>query len=112
MTWRFGLSLVASISAALLLTGGALADSAISQPRQSELDNLFEQDCGSCHGLTRRGGLGSPLLPEALADKSDEVLVEIILDGPMRHIQTSHKHVVIPHIILALCQTHTVKSYF
>ncbi|HJP20598.1 MAG: cytochrome c [Alphaproteobacteria bacterium] len=81
MTWRFGLSLVASISAALLLTGGALADSAISQPRQSELDNLFEQDCGSCHGLTRRGGLGSPLLPEALADKSDEVLVEIILDG-------------------------------
>ncbi len=81
MTWRPGLSFAAFVAASLLLTGAALADSDISKPRRSELDNLFEQDCGSCHGLTRKGGLGSPLLPESLAGKSDEVLVEIILDG-------------------------------
>ncbi|MDP6623811.1 MAG: cytochrome c [Alphaproteobacteria bacterium] len=82
MTWRFGPSFAVFVSALLLLTSSAaLADDAIVKLRQSELENLFEQDCGSCHGLTRRGGLGSPLLPEALADKTDEVLVEIILDG-------------------------------
>jgi len=42
---------------------------------------LLEQDCGSCHGLTRRGGLGSALLPDNIAHFTDDALVDIILDG-------------------------------
>lgn len=49
--------------------------------RQSELRHLVLHDCGSCHGLTMKGGLGSPLLPSLLADKSDEALQHVILNG-------------------------------
>lgn len=50
-------------------------------PRQKELLYLLEQDCGSCHGLTRKGGLGPSLLPTDIADKPDEGLVDAILQG-------------------------------
>ncbi len=49
--------------------------------RRAWLDNLLAQDCGSCHGLTRKGGLGPPLLPGNLAGKSDALLVKTILQG-------------------------------
>ena len=49
--------------------------------RQAELLNLVRHDCGSCHGLTLAGGLGLPLLPEALKGKSPEALRETILRG-------------------------------
>ncbi|ROR29519.1 c-type cytochrome [Inmirania thermothiophila] len=49
--------------------------------RQQALLRLLRQDCGSCHGMTLRGGLGSPLTPEALAGKPDDLLVTTILDG-------------------------------
>jgi cytochrome c55X len=52
--------------------------------RQAELLYLLEQDCGSCHGLTRKGGLGPSLLPEAIAGRSDEELVATILAGSAR----------------------------
>lgn len=45
------------------------------------LVRLVRQDCGSCHGLTLKGGLGSPLLPTTLADKPAESLVATILHG-------------------------------
>lgn len=48
---------------------------------EARLRHLVRQDCGSCHGLTFRGGLGSPLTPAALVDKPDESLVATILDG-------------------------------
>ncbi len=50
-------------------------------PRQRELLYLLQQDCGSCHGLTRKGGLGPSLLPSALAQRSDELLQATILHG-------------------------------
>lgn len=53
----------------------------ISPSRQAELHNLVVQDCGSCHGLTMRGGLGKPLLPERLAPFPDGAIADIILDG-------------------------------
>jgi cytochrome c55X len=68
----------------LLAAAGAVtaAPAAETPPaRQAELRHLLLHDCGSCHGMTLRGGLGRPLLPEALADRSDEVLAEIILQG-------------------------------
>lgn len=49
--------------------------------RERELIGLVRQDCGSCHGMTLRGGLGAPLLPETLAHLNTEGVAEIILDG-------------------------------
>lgn len=57
------------------------ADSDISHQRQLELVKMVRNDCGSCHGLTLKGGLGSPLLPESLRDKSVIGLREVILRG-------------------------------
>jgi cytochrome c55X len=49
--------------------------------RQKYLSELLKNDCGACHGLTLRGGIGSPLLPENLKGKSDEYLLKTILEG-------------------------------
>ena len=66
----------------LVASGLALATAAPLAPeRQSELSVLLDQDCGSCHGLTRKGGLGSALLPDNIAHFTDDALIEIILEG-------------------------------
>jgi cytochrome c55X len=49
--------------------------------RQAALRDLLLQDCGSCHGLTLKGGLGPPLLPSSLAGKDAEGLAEVVLRG-------------------------------
>lgn len=82
----FTFSLVASLAAlaagsVALAFGPAGADSAIGPERGKELSYLVRQDCGSCHGMTLKGGLGRPLLPENLAGADTEALAEIILDG-------------------------------
>lgn len=53
----------------------------MNQTRRAELDHLLRQDCGSCHGMTMKGGLGPALLPENLHGKSDAFLVYTILEG-------------------------------
>lgn len=68
-----------SLAALLLLTLPALAD--VPPDRATELEHLVLQDCGSCHGLTRKGGLGRPLTSDALAHADREGLALIILDG-------------------------------
>lgn len=45
------------------------------------LEHMLKQDCGSCHGLTMKGGLGRPLTPDALADADPQALASIILNG-------------------------------
>jgi cytochrome c55X len=65
---------------AAVLVAGSLA-AAPSKIRQGELIYRLRQDCGSCHGMTLKGGLGPPLLPAAMAGKSDEALVDVILYG-------------------------------
>jgi len=57
------------------------AGETISTDRQSGLLYMLRQDCGSCHGMTMKGGLGPGLLPADLKDKADDALVAIILDG-------------------------------
>jgi cytochrome c55X len=42
---------------------------------------LVRQDCGSCHGLTLKGGLGPSLEPAALAGKDVEFLSYVVLHG-------------------------------
>lgn len=66
---------------AVCLLGVGMAHAAPAPDRQTQLRDLLAQDCGACHGMTRRGGLGPPLLPEALGGKSDAVLAAVILDG-------------------------------
>ena len=53
----------------------------ISPQRQQELTHLLKQDCGSCHGMTLKGGLGPALLPGNLAGKPNYVLVGAIKYG-------------------------------
>ncbi len=52
-----------------------------SADRQAQLIRLVRDDCGSCHGLTLKGGLGTPLTPDAIAGKQDMLLRETILRG-------------------------------
>ena len=49
--------------------------------RQAELLYLLKHDCGSCHGMTRKGGLGPPLLPDNLDKRPQLLMVNTILDG-------------------------------
>lgn len=72
---------IAFLTLAVLLAAPPAVAGGIDQTRIKELRALVEQDCGSCHGLTRQGGLGSPLTVDALADKPADALVAAILDG-------------------------------
>jgi cytochrome c55X len=76
MMLRFSVAVIALLSPAPLF---AAAD--IPAARIAELEKLLVHDCGSCHGMTRKGGLGAPLLPEALAAKDPQALADVILDG-------------------------------
>ena len=76
-------SLSSLLGAVLLgLSAFAAADAVAPAPeRQVELVRLVRQDCGSCHGMTLKGGLGSPLLPENLGGKPVEGLVATVMLG-------------------------------
>jgi cytochrome c55X len=68
----------------LVITVGLANASLAGEPspeRQNTLRNLLNHDCGACHGLTLKGGLGPALLPEALAGKPDNLLISTILNG-------------------------------
>lgn len=41
----------------------------------------MRQDCGSCHGLRFEGGLGVPLTPADIKEKSPVQLRDVILYG-------------------------------
>lgn len=49
--------------------------------RQTQLIHLLRHDCGSCHGMSLKGGLGPPLTAQALAERSVEQLEFIIGEG-------------------------------
>jgi cytochrome c55X len=63
----------------LLWSATSYAD--VDATRQQHLMNLLKQDCGSCHGMTLKGGLGPALLPENIHDKPDDMLTATILEG-------------------------------
>jgi cytochrome c55X len=67
-----------------VLTAALAAGAAAAEPppmRRAALVEFVRQDCGSCHGLTLRGGLGPSLEPRALAEKEAEFLQFVILHG-------------------------------
>ena len=65
-------------SAAAVLIATTFARAEVDRER---LKDLVVQDCGSCHGLTLKGGLGRPLTREALDNFPVETVKDIILDG-------------------------------
>lgn len=79
------LALLAISMLALTLATAVEADSStpgkITPVRERELAHFVRHDCGSCHGLTLRGGLGPPLTPEALRGKPVEYIKAMILDS-------------------------------
>ena len=74
--WQAGLAL-----AVLTAAASVAADPGPAPARQQELMQLLRQDCGSCHGLTLKGGLGPALTRDALAGKSTAMLQAVILHG-------------------------------
>ena len=54
---------------------------AVAPARAAELERLVLQDCGSCHGMSLKGGLGPDLTPEALAGREADEVARIVLDG-------------------------------
>lgn len=80
------------------ITASPLLAQEINLERQQQLTHIVKQDCGSCHGMTLKGGLGTPLLPEDLANKSIEFLSYTIINGrpttampPWREILTEQE---------------------
>jgi cytochrome c55X len=85
--------LMPSVAAAVLGVGFAMPIAMASEPatgasskqvspaRQAELIYLVRQDCGSCHGMTLRGGLGPALTPQVLSEKPAAYLTHVILNG-------------------------------
>lgn len=53
----------------------------ISIARQKELTYMVQQDCGSCHGMTLKGGLGPSLLPERVAVLPKQYLIDAVTHG-------------------------------
>jgi cytochrome c55X len=74
--------IVAAMAGALvvaLAVGQAVAE--IAPDRIAKLRDMVAEDCGACHGMTRKGGLGPPLLHENLEPLSSEAVIETILEG-------------------------------
>ncbi len=69
------------VLALLVVSGSVFAEPSPDPKRQRQLTNMFKHDCGSCHGISGKGGLGSPLLAESVKHKSDAFLVNTILNG-------------------------------
>ncbi len=53
----------------------------ISLTRQLELRHLLKHDCGSCHGMSLKGGLGPALTEDVLMKKPRQMLLATILEG-------------------------------
>jgi cytochrome c55X len=67
------------LAALALFAMASLAPAAAEDGKR--LEHMVQQDCGSCHGLTMKGGLGRPLTREALDELDPQAIASIILDG-------------------------------
>lgn len=90
---------------ALAFSSPAMAE--VTAPRAIALEHMVIQDCGSCHGLTLKGGLGRPLTVSALEGADPDTLAGIILDGvpgtampPWRPLLTEEEADWIAHYLL------------
>lgn len=72
---------IAACMAVILLIPIAALSAELTDKDTVRLAELVRQDCGSCHGLTLKGGLGRPLLPKHLEHYEISVLADVILYG-------------------------------
>jgi len=71
-----------SLAVLLVLVLGAPRPATAGEgPDAVALKRLVHQDCGSCHGLTLKGGLGPDLRPQTLQHYQPDILASVILDG-------------------------------
>ena len=79
------IGIVAACAAAAAMAATVAASQtgspSVSSARAAELEHMVIQDCGSCHGLTMKGGLGKPITPADLEGRDAQGLAAIILDG-------------------------------
>ena len=75
-------SLMAALTTLLVFSNGISAQAEELTPkRKAELIHMVKQDCGSCHGMTLKGGLGPTLLPQAMKKLPQAVINNTILFG-------------------------------
>jgi len=74
-----------AFSLAVMAAAAGAAEAVPTNPpdtlRRAAVVQLVRHDCGSCHGITLKGGLGPALTREALDGKSPEGLRATILYG-------------------------------
>ena len=73
--------LLRTLNLALFLFFSSVVYGDATSTRLQELQHLLKHDCGSCHGMTLKGGLGPSLLADSLAGKPDEFLFITIKEG-------------------------------
>lgn len=76
--WLMLKTLLTIVSCLLVITSFAVAEESSSP---AALVNLVHQDCGACHGMTLKGGLGPDIRPQAVANFDTDTLSTLILDG-------------------------------
>lgn len=57
------------------------ANAELTAERKEELHHMLLHDCGSCHGMTMKGGLGPALTPDALRDRNPATLAATVKYG-------------------------------
>jgi cytochrome c55X len=65
----------------LLLMAGFAHASEAGKLHPERLENLVKQDCGACHGMTRKGGLGPDIRAQTLAGRDPAILADTIRNG-------------------------------
>lgn len=68
----------------------------VNHERAAELTHIVKQDCGSCHGMTLKGGLGVAILPADLEGKSVEYLTFVIINGRENTAMPPWKEILTP----------------
>ncbi len=65
----------------LLFMASTAQASEVGQVHPDQLENLVRQDCGACHGMTRKGGLGPDIRAQTLSGRDPSDLAEVIKNG-------------------------------
>ena len=78
---RFTIKTLMVIFCSLIFSYVNAQEKVLSGQRITELNNLLIQDCGSCHGMTMKGGLGPALTAEVLKSKPRELIEKTITYG-------------------------------